>query len=146
MAEAVPIAGTNEEGKHRSPIGILGLMLITLGIYGIFWYYFVNKELAEIGKARGTDELGDSPGTSVLAITLGALVIVPAIVSLYNTWKRQQKAAELLGKPEIGFSPIGGLILMYLVVGYCIFQSGQNKVLAAQAQLPAGAEAAPLPA
>jgi len=146
MAEAVPIAGTNEEGKQRSPIGILGLMIITLGIYGIFWYYFVNKELAEIGKARGTEELGTSPGTSVLATTLGAIIIVPAIVSFYNTWKRQQKAAELLGKPEIGFSPIGGLILMYLIVGYCIFQSGQNKVLAAQAQLPAGAEAAPLPA
>jgi len=146
MAEAIPIAGTSEQGKQRSPIGILGLMLITLGIYGIFWYYYVNKELAEIGKARDTEELGTSPGMSVVAITIGALIIVPPIVSIYKTWKRQQRAAELLGKPDIGFSPLGGLILMYLIVGYCIFQSGQNKVLAAQAELPAGAAAAPLTA
>lgn len=146
MAEDVPISGTNEQGKHRSPIGILGLMLITLGIYGIFWYYFVNKELAEIGKARGTDELGDSPGTSVLAITLGAFIIVPPFVSIYGTWKRQEAAGKLLGRPEIGMNPFVGLFLMYFIVGYPIFQSAQNKVLEAQAQLPAGGSAAPLTA
>ncbi len=142
MGELVPITGTSYEGKHRSPIGILGLSLITLGIYSLFWYYYMNKELAEIGKARNTDELGDNPMTSLIAVTFGALIIVPAIISLYNTWGRQKKALELLGKPQDAFSPIGGLLLMYVIVGYCIFQSGQNKVLEAQQQLGGGQSAA----
>ena len=37
---------------------MIGLAIITFGIYGIFWYYYANKELAEIGKAHNTDELG----------------------------------------------------------------------------------------
>jgi Domain of unknown function (DUF4234) len=146
MGELIPVTGTDYEGKHRGPVKILGLMIITLGIYGIFWYYYMNKELAEIGKARGTDELGDSPGTSVLAVTLGALVVIPAIISYYHTWQRQNKAAELLGRPDVNFSPLGGLVCMYLIVGYCIMQSNQNKVLEAQAQIAPGTPAPPLPA
>jgi len=85
MADPVQIQGSSYVGKIRNPLGVIGLGIITLGIYGIFWYYYTNKELAETGKARGSTECGDSPGTSVVAITLGAFVIVPAFVSAYNS-------------------------------------------------------------
>src|SRR5881397_801488 len=88
MAEPIQIQGSDTEAKIRNPLGVVGLTLVTLGIYGIFWYYFVNKEMAKFGAARSTGDLGDSPGTSVLAITLGALVIVPAFVSIYQSWQR----------------------------------------------------------
>ena len=97
MAEEVQISGSSERGKIRNPLGVIGLSIITIGIYLIFWYYFVNKELAEIGKAKGTDELGTSPGTSVLAITLGVFILVPPFVSIYNTCKRLQAAERLTG-------------------------------------------------
>ena len=54
MAEDISIAGTPYQGKLRNPLAVIGLTLITLGIYSIFWYYKVNKELADIGEARGT--------------------------------------------------------------------------------------------
>jgi hypothetical protein len=147
MAEEVQIQGSNARGKIRNPLGVIGLSIITFGIYGIFWYYFVNKELAEIGKARGTDECGTSPGTSVLAVTLGALVIVPAFWSAYNFCKRLRAAERLTGAPE-GMEP-GLLFVLYVFlapVAAYIAQSNLNKVLQTQAgagaQIPPGQGAA----
>ncbi len=149
MAEVVPIQGTSYEGKKRNVLAPVGLSIITLGIYGIVWYYKTNKELAEIGRAHDTEELGTSPGTSVLAVTLGALIIVPALVSYWNWWHRQAKAAALLGRPEDAFSPVGGFFIMLFlsIVGMPIFQSVQNKIIEAQAQVPVGsASSAAIPA
>ena len=70
---------------------MLGLGLITLGIYHIFWWYFINREMADYGRANGVD-LGDNPVMSVLAITLGALIIVPPFVSLFRTLRRVERA------------------------------------------------------
>src|SRR5947207_1027864 len=97
MALPVEIEGTGTQAKIRNPLGVIGLSFITLGIYAIFWYYNVNKEMAAFGRAKKTNDLGDSPGTSVLAVTLGALVIVPAFISLYNAWKRLNSGERLTG-------------------------------------------------
>ncbi len=133
MAEEVQISGTNEVGKIRNPLGVVGLSLITLGIYAIFWYYFTQKELAEMGRARNTEELGTSPGTSVLAVTLGALIIVPPFVSIYHAAQRQRAAQRLVGAQE---SMEPGLLLLIWIfiapIAWYIYQSDQNTVLQAQ--------------
>ena len=140
MAEEVQISGTNEIGKIRNPLGVVGLSIITLGIYAIFWYYFTQKELAEMGRAHNTEELGTSPGTSVLAVTLGAFIIVPPFVSIYNACKRLNAAERLTGQQ--GMEP-GLLFLLWIFIspiGLYLYQSSLNKVLEAQA---GGAPAAP---
>lgn len=134
MAEEVQIRGSSYRGKIRNPLGVVGLAFITLGIYGIFWYYYANKELAEIGQAHNTDECGDSPGKSVLAVTLGAFVIVPAFVSAYKFCKRLSAAERLTGAPQ-GMEP-ALLFVIYVFlspVAAYIAQSNLNKVLQAQA-------------
>jgi hypothetical protein len=132
MAEEIQIAGTQSTAKTRDPLGVALLTLVTLGIYFFVWYYKVNREMSDLGRARGTDELGDSPGTSLLAVTLGALIIVPAIVSLYHTFQRTQAAARLTG-----VEPLNGWIalILYLLLGIAFpayLQSGLNKVWGAQ--------------
>jgi hypothetical protein len=42
MATTVSIDG--QVYKRRSPLGVIGLSLITIGIYGLYWYYKVNDE------------------------------------------------------------------------------------------------------
>jgi Domain of unknown function (DUF4234) len=144
MAEEVQISGSSERGKIRNPLGVIGLSFITFGIYYIFWYYYLNKELAELGKAKGSNELGDSPGTSVLAVTLGAFVIVPPFISIYNFAKRLQAAERLTGT-EPGMEP--GLLLVLWIfispVAQYIAQSNQNKVLQNQAGGAGAIPAAP---
>jgi hypothetical protein len=135
MATPIEIEGAGTQAKVRHPLGVVGLTLITIGIYGIFWYYFVNKEMAQMGRARNTTDLGDKPGKSVLAITLGALIIVPPFVSLYNSWKRLNSGERLTGLT--GMEPGLGLLLWIFIspIAIYIFQSNWNKVLEAQADV-----------
>src|SRR3954454_13460584 len=97
MAEEVQIAGTEATAKIRSPWAPALLPWVTFFIYYFVWYYRINREMVDLGRAKGTDELGDSPGKSLLAITLGALIIVPAIVSIIHTFQRIQTAQRLSG-------------------------------------------------
>jgi hypothetical protein len=135
MAQEIAIRGSNYSGKERNPLGVIGLSLITLGIYGIFHYYYINKELAELGKARGVTELGDNPMMSVLAIIPGCFIIVPPFVSMWNTWKRQQHARQMFGVQQ-GLDQVPGFLLSLFVsvVGVFFLQQGQNGLLEAQAR------------
>ena len=133
MAEVVRIEGTEATAKIRSVVWVIVLEIVTLFIYGFFWWYFIHRELRDYGRAKGTTELGTSPGTSLLAITLGALIIVPALVSFYNGFKRVQAAQRLTG-----IEPINGWIgLILFILFYPAFmgylQSGLNPVWQAQA-------------
>jgi hypothetical protein len=135
MAEPIEIRGREYQGKIRNPLGVVGLTFVTIGIYGIFWYYFINKEMAEYGAAKNSpQELGDSPATSVIAITLGAFVLVPPFVSFYNCFQRLRAGERLSGAPQ-GLDPGLGLLLAIFVfpIAQWFIQSNWDKVLHAQA-------------
>ena len=126
MAREHQILGTDHQVKERNPWFVGIISFVTIFIYTIFWYYFINKEMAKIGKAKNTEELGTSPGISVLAITLGALIIVPALVSLYNTCRRIQKTQQTRG---VEF-PLNGWIalILYLIFSPALFAYMQSEL------------------
>jgi hypothetical protein len=114
--------------KIRSPIAVAIFGIITLGIYIIFWWYYVNREMADYGRAQGTDELGDSPGKSTLALFPGALIVVPALWTTVTTFQRIQAVERMKGK-----TPINGWLglVLYLVFSpayIAYMQSGLNSV------------------
>ncbi len=134
MAQELQIPGAGSTAKIRSPFAPALLPFITLLIYLFCWWYFINRELRDLGKAKGSNELGDSPTKSVLAITLGALIIVPAIWSHVTTFQRVQAAQRL-----VGIEPLNGWIglILYIVISpafYAYMQSGLNNVWRTVAQ------------
>jgi hypothetical protein len=140
MAQEIQIAGAGASAKVRNPVAVAILVVITLGIYGFFWWYFINREMADYGRAKGTSELGDKPWLSLLALFPGALVVVPALWTTVTTFKRVQAAQRLAGQ-----SPINGWLglVLYIVIAPAFdayMQSGLNGVWKAQA-----VEAAPQP-
>ncbi len=133
MAEEIQIRGSDVVGKLRNPLGVVGLTFLTLGVYFFVWYYKVNKEMAALGRAKRTEELGTSPGTSLVAVLLGWVLLVPPFVSQYKTCARLNKAEGTTGRQGM---EAGLLFLLWLFlgpVGHYIFQSNLNKVLQAQA-------------
>lgn len=129
MAKVINIAGSENSAKVRNPLGVLGLMLVTLGIYGIFWYYFINREMRDLGRAHGTEGCGTSPATSVLAITLGSFIIVPPFISIYNTLKRAINAADIVGSDSKLDAGLGLVIWIFIApVSIYILQDNLNKV------------------
>jgi hypothetical protein len=130
--------------KLRSP-GISALFdAITLGIYGFYWYYAVNSELAELGRARDTEELGTNPTMSFLAIFPGFFVLIPFLVSGYNTGQRV-KAAQRRSVGET-VNPVVGLVAMVLLfpVGIYYLQTELNKVWEAETEDPAATDDQPV--
>jgi len=101
MAETVRIRDTGATAKIRHPVGVFALSLVTIGIYYLVWYYKVNRELRDLGRATGEqDRLGTSPLTSLLAITVGWVVVVPPFVSFYRTFRRIEAAQQIGGVEE----------------------------------------------
>jgi hypothetical protein len=133
VAQEIQIAGAGTTAKTRNPIAVAVLAVITLGIYLVCWWYFINRELADLGRAKGTTELGDSPAKSTLALFPGALLIVPAIWTTVTTFQRAQAAQRLTGQTQIN----GWLgVVLYIVISpvlYAYMQSGLNSVWKAQA-------------
>ena len=141
MAQELQIEGAGATAKVRSPVAVAILTIVTLGIYGLFWWYYINREMADYGRAKGTEELGTSPGRSLLALFPGGLIVVPAIWTTVTTFKRVQASQRVSGT-----EPINGWIgfILYVVfspVMLAYMQSGLNSTWRAQA----GGAAAAMP-
>ena len=94
MAEVISIQGTTATAKIRNPFIAFLLVFVTLGIYYLVWYYKINRELRDLGRAAGQEEqLGRSPFTSLMAITFGWLILVPPFVSTYRTLQAHPQGA-----------------------------------------------------
>src|SRR5437763_13981847 len=100
MAYELQLKSSQERVKIRSPWAAALLPIITLGIYHLVWWYRINCELRDYGKAKGFD-LGQNPTNSVLALFPGALIIVPALMTYWGGTKRLQGAARLGGQEPV---------------------------------------------
>ena len=130
-APEVPIRGGNAQVKLRNPVNTALLSLIPF--YALFWWYYINREMADLGKARGTAELGDSPATSVLAIFPGALIIVPPFVTYWTTNGRILKSQALAGVPageQINQAVSFILLIVFAPIGIWWMQNELNKTWA----------------
>lgn len=155
-------------GRARAKVRDEGLVVLwtvlTLGVYTAVWYYRINREMRDFGRAHGDERLANTnPTLSLLAITLGSLVIVPAIVSYWRTTARIRRMQRLCGVTLTE----GWVIALLYVLGWVTLitwpaippyvQSGLNKVWnlypAAEGEevqltlspVPAAAEAAAAP-
>lgn len=135
VAEVIQLRNSQATVKQRNPWGWIGLTIITFGIYGFFWYYFVNREMRDYGAANGDQELAESnPAMSILAITLGAIIIVPWFMSVYGTFKRVNQSSRIAGQGEF-MSPGLAMVLTFFasIVMFPVMQNKLNQVWATQA-------------
>jgi hypothetical protein len=106
MAEMVTIDG--QQYMKRNPLGVLGLSLITLGIYFVVWYYKINVEIQRLEKDQTM-----SPTRSLMAMIFGWLLIVPPFIAMYNTAKHVQDMEARLGARQT-LEPALTIALMFL--------------------------------
>lgn len=120
-------------GKTRHPWGVWGLTIITLGIYGIVWYFKINKEVRDF-----EPNVVVSPGVSVLALLFGWVLLgIPTLVSIVKSGSRIARAQQGAGLPP-RCSGLVGLLLWLLGFGTVYYQSEINKVWAQFGSPPEG--------
>jgi hypothetical protein len=142
MAYELEIRDSQARVKIRNPWAVALLPIITFGVYHLVWWYRINRELRDYGRAKGYD-LGQKPASSVLALFPGGLIIVPAIITYWRGTKRVQGAARLSGR-----EPLNGWIalILYLFISLGFFaylQVSLNDLWRAEGELLPGQ--APLP-
>ena len=135
---AAPPYGTMRLGsgavvRYRNPVLVGVLVLVMLGIYQIVWWYLVNRELADHGRALGRQDLGDDPARSTLALFPGALVVVPGVWTTVTTFQRIQAAQRLHRQVPVNgwLGLVLGLLLTPALIAY--MQSGLNSAWSAAA-------------
>jgi uncharacterized protein DUF4234 len=131
MAQVIEIPGAGTTAKIRNPLGVIALSIVTLSIYYFVWWYFINREMADLGRANHEPNLGEAPVWSVVAITLGVILIVPPFVSYWRTCRRVERAQNLvLGSNN--FSPVLAFVLIFIpLLGFVstyLVQSNLNQV------------------
>jgi Domain of unknown function (DUF4234) len=143
MAETVTIEG--QSYLKRNPLGVLGLTVITLGIYFLYWFWKINDEL----RLYKRDE-SISPTRSLMAMLFGWLIIVPPFIAMYNTSKHVQDAEQRLGvQPQL--EPALTIVFLLIVaIGNTIYvQEHLNRIwdrASGSKQLPtSGASGLPMP-
>lgn len=106
MTQAQPV-GTNQPGKIRVPLTVVLLTIVTLGIYGLFWYYYMYSDMKDYrGKGLG----------GVLGVLLGffcsiinVFVLPSEVEGLQRDSGRETTISALAGFWT--FIPIAGFII-----------------------------------
>jgi uncharacterized protein DUF4234 len=110
--------------RKRSPLGVLGLSFITLGIYFLYWYWKINDELASFAH---DDSI--SPTRSLMAILFGWIVIVPPFIAMYNTAKHVQGGERRLGiQPELEPALTLLFIVLFSILNGLYVQEHVNRI------------------
>jgi hypothetical protein len=137
MAETVTI--DHQQYLKRNPLAVLGLTIITLGIYFFVWYYKINVELRRVEK---DDTI--HPTRSLMAMIFGWLLIVPPFIAMYNTAKHVRAMETRVGVQQ-ALEPALCIVLMFVfsfLNGMYIQEHLNRGWEAAASQVPA----APVPA
>jgi hypothetical protein len=105
-------------GKDRSPASVLGLSIITLGIYYIFWYNQINKEI----KAHDSD-IKVRTGWATFAL----FIPIASIIGTYSTAARIRQMQLDDGATQT-ISPVVALLLfLFLGIGYPLYLASQMR-------------------
>jgi len=106
MAETVTIEG--QPYLKRNPLGVLGLSLISLGIYFFYWYWKLNDELR-----RFEHDESINPARSLMAMLFCWIIIVPPFIAIWNTANHIQSAERRAGVLQ-QIEPV--LVLLFQIV------------------------------
>jgi uncharacterized protein DUF4234 len=141
MAEMVTIEG--QQYMKRNPLGVLGLSVITLGIYFFVWYYKINVEIQ-----RSERDETMSPTRSLMAMLFGWLLIVPPFIAMYNTARHVQSMETRLGVQQTLEPALSVALLVLFSLGNGVYvQEHLNRgwdAAASRTQVPATPPLVPL--
>jgi uncharacterized protein DUF4234 len=145
MAEIITRDG--QPYMKRDPLVVLGLSIITFGIYWLVWYYKINDEIRRYEKDETV-----SPGRSLLAVTLGIFLIVPPFIAVYNTSLHIVRMEQRAGIQQELSPALNVLLFLVVAVGIGMYsQEHLNRVWGAapestgQSLTPAMPSPAPQP-
>lgn len=118
----------------RNPWGLWLLIIITLGIWGVVWWYQINREMRDYSEAVGRP-FGNSPVLATLAVIPGALFVIPVgwifilpLLTLLFTARRLREVQSWISPEEKHVNPLLAILLAILLWSHSVyFQKALNE-------------------
>lgn len=126
MADDLQVKGVAV--RRRGPVVTWLLLLVTLGIYGLFHWYYINREMRDVSAALGNG-FDNNPVLSVLALFPGGILLVPAIWTWVTTARRARdlRVSALDGNPgEVTSVPLAVLLGFIYGLNHAYLQASLN--------------------
>ncbi|TDD68161.1 DUF4234 domain-containing protein [Actinomadura rubrisoli] len=132
QASAATGAGYNM--KRRNPVGAwLGLPIITLGIYGLVWFFKVHAELFQYDRRTG-----DAATNALLSLIFGGITLgIWPLVMFVKLGGRIAQAQRAAGLPATCSGGMGFLLGIF-GFGVLYYQLQLNKIVDRYGDTPAG--------
>ena len=118
--------------KVQSPAAVVGLSVVTLGVYLLVWYHRVNREMRDLGRAYGDVVLAMSrPAHSAWALGAGGVVVVPAIVSIMHAMDRIRRCERMFARNTDAGTTVVALVSAAMATGFgAAFSTASSTALA----------------
>lgn len=113
--EEIDIRGATVTTKN--PWALWILTFITLGIWGIVWWYRVNRELRDVSSAYD-EHFRMPPAVSTVLMALWPLAVLPAIVTCVISSIRARSLQQLIGTETGRVNPLIATLLLFLVFSH----------------------------
>jgi len=113
------VSGTGPQGKTRSPIGGWLLLIPTFGIYYLFWYHNINRELRDYDPSVKV-----KPGLAVLSL----FIPIVGLISIYNTGNRIRQAQATSGGAPEASGLLGLLASIVFALNVPYYSAQLNRV------------------
>ncbi len=113
------VPGRRRVGKVRKPWGVYGLMIITVGIYFLYWWYKANEEIREYD-----ERIQVQPGIAVLA----TFFPISSIVTVVKTGGRIGQAQRYAGIEARCSGGMGFLFSILFFTHVVYYQSQLNAI------------------
>ena len=107
--------------KHRRPWLIPVWTVLTAGIYWFYWHWRVNREL------RDAFVMPVGPFLSLLAITIGWVLVFPPFLAWWRLLGRIDEAQRRRGVERRIVKPVGFLLFLTLLLGPVYAQAELNR-------------------
>ncbi len=109
-------------GKTRSPLAVVLLTFITLGVYGLVWMYKFSKEVIIY-----TEDPKASPGLDLFL----SIIIFPYIIYwFYKYGKMVDRAQEKAGQPPREMSVVYAILTPFglFIINMALMQLDMNAI------------------
>ena len=114
--------------KIRRPWLVPVWTILTAGIYLFVWYWKINREL------RDAFAIPVGPFLSVLALTVGWILVFPPFLSWWRTLGRIEEAQRRVGIEDRISKPLGFLLFFTVVLDTVYAQAELNRVWRARSR------------
>ena len=89
------------------------LAVLVPPFYWWYWYWQLVRDLRRVGRSRGVADVGPRPAVAVLMVSIGAVVVIPLVVSLVQTGRlirRCQETGDAAPRCRVWVAPVVMLV------------------------------------